>query len=325
MKKNQVITLLLSFICIVSCSKTPSDVISEKEMINLMIDIHKAEAFMDINSTDFQTDSQKMILKQSIMEKHNVDLEKFNKSLDWYAHNLEIYNGVYEKVLINLDNEKKELVRYNVAEQSESNDKNIRKYKSFGDTADIWTQNRNFVITRNLGKCQVPFSQIVYKDYEKGDKYSITFLPINSYNSNINVFLGVEYVDGSYTFTQQRCASEGEFTISVQCDSTLKARKVFGYIEFNNIASSIAYINNINLLRTHIDKNTYNIIEQQATLSRTKRNQAPKTEKVEATKDTTVHIKFDSEANKQLKLNRSLRPNVKSGVIKKVDLDSKNK
>ena len=76
---------------LISCEKAPRYAIGESDMEDLLVDIYKAEAYIESHYTDFADDSSKMLFKQSVFMKHGVTVEKFDTSMAWYAKNLTVY------------------------------------------------------------------------------------------------------------------------------------------------------------------------------------------------------------------------------------------
>ena len=109
MRKLPLLILMLLLVAIVvACSKTPPGIISERKMKNLLKDIYRAEAYMENRTSSFESDSEKMVLKQSIFEKHGITQAMYDSSLVWYAKNLDVLNNVYQKVGKELQEEAKD-------------------------------------------------------------------------------------------------------------------------------------------------------------------------------------------------------------------------
>ena len=49
---------------LISCEKAPRYAIGESDMEDLLVDIYKAEAYIESHYTDFADDSSKMLFKQ---------------------------------------------------------------------------------------------------------------------------------------------------------------------------------------------------------------------------------------------------------------------
>ena len=61
-------------LCLSACgSRTPDYVISEKDMEDLLVDIHKSEALIETEYEKFNTSEKKEALRESVFRKHNTN------------------------------------------------------------------------------------------------------------------------------------------------------------------------------------------------------------------------------------------------------------
>ena len=82
----------------------PLGVMSEDEMVNLMIDIHLTQAELQVRN--FGHEESKIIynriLQDSIVQKRGWDLEEVQESVDYYLGDIPKYSKIYERVLDSL-------------------------------------------------------------------------------------------------------------------------------------------------------------------------------------------------------------------------------
>lgn len=273
MRKSIFIILSLSLMAFVtSCNKAPRYVIGESDMVDLLVDIHQTEALIDKYPDKYASDSMKMVLKQSVFMKHHVTAEKFDTSMVWYSRNMSVYSDVYDRVIKRLEDSRKDLdvKSGKLIASSRKNRSAGRSYKDFGDTADIWTLGRQLVLTSNLGKRMLPYSYMSNSEMQLGDKFLLQLKSLNN-GANVKAFVGVEYVDGSMTFSERPAMKDGWNEFSLQTDSLKKVRKVFGYIKFDvRSKRTICYVDSIMLLRVHLDRASYDNINTQKVLDKNK-------------------------------------------------------
>ena len=86
-------------------------VLSEDDMIDLLTDIHKSEAIIEMSPQNYRGDSLKAVVRQSVFAKHNVTQEEFDSSIVWYGHNVGKYIKIYDGVIARLDDEELELAQ----------------------------------------------------------------------------------------------------------------------------------------------------------------------------------------------------------------------
>lgn len=243
----------------VGCSKTPDGIVNEKDMARLMADMYKAEVIYEDNEGKYNNDSLKLALRESVLAKHNVSPAQFDTTLIWYAHNLEVYNEVYDDVVKILDEEKRELAKSDftgVADMASSVSPSVPRYMALGDTADVWGRNRTWIMLPGFADNIITFDNAPDKDVKKGDKYELAFKTTNLRRS-MRVFLGIDYKDGSTAYTYRTASNDGWTHCRLQCDTTREVKRIYGYMMYKSSPSHIAYVDSVELLRTHLDVNAY--------------------------------------------------------------------
>ena len=90
--------LFCATILFCACSRVPSWVIPEKDMANLLYDVHLAEIQIENDYTTFRDSARKQELFNAVWQKHRVTKAEFDTSLVWYSANLEKYLSIYDQV-----------------------------------------------------------------------------------------------------------------------------------------------------------------------------------------------------------------------------------
>ena len=94
---------LITLVLLMSCSKVPDEILSEKEMQRVMTDMLMAESLIGIDYNTYKNDTIKAALYASVFKKHGIDKAMYDSSLVWYGKNLDIYMKVYERVLADVN------------------------------------------------------------------------------------------------------------------------------------------------------------------------------------------------------------------------------
>ena len=236
-------------------------VLSEDDMIDLLTDIHKSEAIIEMSPQNYRGDSIKAVVRQSVFAKHNVTQEEFDSSIVWYGHNVGKYIKIYDGVIARLDDEELELA------QAESPKgvkvKRLKKrYPSSGDSADIWDKERSWILQPQYRRNIIRFDFNQKPDDKNGDFYSLIYRVRNSINS-VKVYLGADYYDGTTSFAYRSLGIEGEAVVKLQCDSTKRVKRIYGYISTDPSARENVFVDSIIMLRTRLDKDNYRLFDTQ--------------------------------------------------------------
>lgn len=264
--KLDVSLLLISVVATIllcGCNSRPEGVVPQGKMVELMVDMHKAEAVIDMNSAQFNNDSLKKSMRQSVLMKHGVSQAQFDTTLVWYGHHAKQYGEMYDDVIELLDEEKQELsdVKGPMIREGMVMPK---RYPSAGDSADVWSKRRVWVVSNEGSSDNTVFFDFkTQSDNQNGDRYNLSFKFTNSSNNHLEVFLGADYYDGTLSYVYRKSGMEGINRYALQGDSTKKIRRVFGYIKAAPEDGNVCFIDSLQLLRTRFNSSQYNTFKQQ--------------------------------------------------------------
>lgn len=96
-----VAVILLAFS---SCTR-PSSVLSGREMVNLLVDLHKADGAIQTIGYNYGHEESTRIYYLDILEKHGVTQCEFDSSLVWYTAHPKQFSRIYPRVISRLDAE----------------------------------------------------------------------------------------------------------------------------------------------------------------------------------------------------------------------------
>ena len=101
--------LVVFVVVVIACNHKPAeqlsdkDVIAKDEMIQLLADMHLADAA--VQDLKINQDSSKVLYQKyyaQIFEKHKTNTKQFKKSLQYYTQHPEVMDQMYMKVIENL-------------------------------------------------------------------------------------------------------------------------------------------------------------------------------------------------------------------------------
>lgn len=107
MKKRFQIFLLLLVIALAACDKPvvtkPDDLIREKDMINMLVDVHLAEAtYNKFRYDTIMRDNSSVDFYYSVLAKYEVPDSVFEQSYVYYASQPKNFEKMYRKVMSRL-------------------------------------------------------------------------------------------------------------------------------------------------------------------------------------------------------------------------------
>ena len=265
-----ILALVASFLA--GCDKAPSGVIPESDMVHVLADFAKAEALIEQNPGMYPDDSSKLALKQSILLKYDADLAMYDSSLVWYAHNLKLYSELHDKAVALLEKEGNIKPNGNavmprnlpldggpgMAQQGGATARRV--YPNSGDSANIWTEPVQWVLTSAMGKGYITYDYMPDNESRRGDAYSLNLKSINNSGNTINVMMALDYSDGTTSYVNRTVNIAGWSNFDIQSDSSRNVTRIYGYLHYDIKPQRVSFIDSIYLLRTHLDRSSYHRI-----------------------------------------------------------------
>lgn len=291
-----ILPLLLFIPLMISCGKTPGGVLSQNEMADLIVDLQLAEVYIDSRSGDFQTDSSKQVIKQSIFKKHGITQKEYDSSMVWYAHNMEDYVKAYDKAVGKLKhrydkldngkgnnnmpaemmgmNEEKPAAPTHEATPKSAMPRGVRGLRklnadAMGDTVDLWQGKRSYMFAQGAQQGFITFDFPHDPNHQSGDRYQLAY-KLYPGGNKFKVCLNVDYTDGSTSQMSRGTYSDGWVAIDLQSDTSRQVRRIYGYISYDVKRGHIAYVDSLSLMRTRKNLKYYNSIHAQRLLERKK-------------------------------------------------------
>ncbi len=153
----------------VSCIDRPATVLSEDEMIDLLVDVHRSEGLLDVQSAhNHANEDYQRAVMASVLVKHGVTREQYDSSLMWYAKHLKLFVRVYSHVEEQLE-EEHELWKQRMIEAREF------AISQPGDSVELWTQADYLVLdSRKLSDYRI-WNVESDENYRAGDTLKWSF------------------------------------------------------------------------------------------------------------------------------------------------------
>ena len=135
---------LVSLSVVASCIDRPDIVLDEEQMIDLLVDVHRAEGLLEMQQqqgagfgSDLDTYQKEVIA--AVLQKHGVSRSRYDSSLMWYAQHLKLLTRVYGHVDERLK-EEHEMWSLQVTE--------TRDFvgSMAGDSVDLWTLRDHLIL-----------------------------------------------------------------------------------------------------------------------------------------------------------------------------------
>jgi hypothetical protein len=109
--------LSLFIICLFASScgnknkiKVPDDILCQDTMIHVLTDIHLEKTAQQLGIVIDSADTDKHVPFEYVWKKHHITEFEYKKSLDFYTHNPNVLDSIYENVLNDLSKQRAQLL-----------------------------------------------------------------------------------------------------------------------------------------------------------------------------------------------------------------------
>lgn len=239
---------LLLTMLVGACDRTPDYVIHKRQMVDLLVDLHKAEGVVELNRRVYNSDSMRKVMKQSVLLRHGVTQEQFDTSMVWYGRNIEKYIELYDDVIARIEAE--------IAEVDADQGGARVDMAVVGDSADAWPEARLHRFFYGQPDAIVRFNLRRDENWEKGDVYTWRFY-MTVMHSPVRYTIAAQYTDGSTDYSQGSSTTRGWNEIVLPLDSSRTAQYVYGFATISPGVDEAAYIDSISLMRTRVYPDNY--------------------------------------------------------------------
>lgn len=258
---------ICSLICLtlfLACAPNrPSNVLSEDDMEDVLVDYHLALAMAELQVGDLQ--ANRYILTQAALKKHDITEAELDTSLVYWCQNSEKFVKICERV--------SERLNYMAESQGvERQEKNRYSYLATeGDTANVWNLREGVVLIPNIVDNIYSFFIEADSTYLPGDyfmwAFKTQFLSSDHYNEAYALFT-IHYENDSIVGTSQRVGSNRQYEIRLACPAKFRdvpVRSVNGtvYLPLRKDGFGILALNNFVLVRYHDLTRKADLVETQ--------------------------------------------------------------
>ena len=226
-----------------ACSKVPGGVIPPERMAELLADFHTGEAVVDMNRTEFYTDSLRQLYKQSVYARHGVTPEEVDSSFSWYGRHMAEYMDVYDRTIEILDRRLIETGNRIAAEAALS---------IAGDSVDVWPNARFLTFNDLMPSRTATFSFSNDENWERGDCYTWRAKFFNN-TETLRFTIVAEYTDGTVDMASKSFSGEGWNELVFSSDSTRTANRIFGFIDGLSRPGTMLRADSMEMIRKRVN------------------------------------------------------------------------
>lgn len=266
MKLHNGLIAILAIFLLTACSGVPSYVIPPEKMARLMADLEIAESIIEMEPAKFRGDSAKMVLLQSIYERHGVDRARVDTSYVWYGHHIDRYQQVTKRSIeILMEDEKRAREASGLMAQAEKNPETVAV--ADGDSVDVWPMARYWRISHTSPSRVIAFNLSRDRNFEPGDGFELRFKVKNALNP-VDVAFAADCNHAPTIYSAINTRGDGWKSVKLQLDSAATLSSLYGMISYSPKADESLVIDSLALVRTHWKKRRAVVPVNQKSISR---------------------------------------------------------
>lgn len=230
--------IILSGLIASGCSGK-KEVLSEKEMVNLIVDLKLAEAYANNNMGGPDISQKREELAKSVLAAHNVTQEQLDSTLGWYGKNLDKYAELYEKVDKRMLAKRKKLMKDDAARVEELSGDNLWPYAKNGIISPLGN-NDGWVISIND------------PGINQGERIMWT-VHMKDQSIPLSGVLGVEYEDGTSEANSTFFTNRQKIELTLQVDTGRIVKRLYGSMRLKTNEIQPVFADSISILKLPYD------------------------------------------------------------------------
>jgi hypothetical protein len=211
----------------VACEGRPKKVLSEDKMANVLVEMHKTDAVIAEKGIVNGSYSSKAPFYKFIFIKYGITQSQFDSSLVWYTKNPQRFNNVYDNVISQLSDFKKNVEKgiYHPEEMAE-----LGRVKS-----DIWNKATKYTFTKDSVRTHLDF-EIKDDNLLYGDLYVLKlrlFIAREDSSKNKHLVMRINYFNGKNDSAYQVLHNDGltrHYKIRMSAHRKLKIKSISGQL-----------------------------------------------------------------------------------------------
>lgn len=263
---KNLVYLIIALFVLAACSHDPDYVIGEKDMVDLLVDVHKAEAVIESNYNQYSSKADKKKLREAVFLKHGITQEQFDTNLVWYGHHIEEYMKIYEQVVERLKAENEEAKKLLAEDNSQT-------MSQPGDSVDVWKQRRAHVFDTRQASNLLTFDIAPDENFRTRDYFELRFkvLLLPKLSVKPQVYLAARHINHDIVYNQLDIDREGWHSLPLQTDSAMALSRINGYIVLPmQTVPGTMYVDSLTLIRRHYNDRIPAVERQKSLPSRPK-------------------------------------------------------
>lgn len=247
---STLLATMIAAVLLTACDKRPKGVLSEGKTVQVLSDLQLADSYIQYHGGEYSSEENRRALKLQVLQDNDVSEADFDRTLDWYGHNIDRYSQLYEKVSKELVKRKNRLEGTSSSSSTQSDENSIWPYPAMSYISDKGVASG------------IRFS--TEPKLTNGDQ--IVWSMKLSKVATVETLLGVEYSDGGISLLQRTFGGARKVSIKLQTDSSRAVKRLFGVAKVQERVHLPLWLDSIALVNTPLNAENYFMYNSQQNL-----------------------------------------------------------
>ena len=212
-----------------ACKPTvPRKYIQPDDMEDILVDFHLAQGIAQQQEGSYE-DAQyyKELYFNAVLQKHGITRAEFDSSLVYYYVRADRFQKIYKRVADRLSDQALALGT------SQSEVDRYATLSSNGDTANIWADRTEVLLTPHAPYNRFDFSIEADTTFREGDSFMLSFMSDYLYQSGSKsavAYVTVTYDNDSVVSNTSHLSISGATQLRIAAINKLKAKRIRGFL-----------------------------------------------------------------------------------------------
>ncbi len=235
---------LAALLMTAACSR-PRAVLDDERMVDILVDVHRAEGILEVQSEQYKSDSAMEWLVQAVLDKHGVSKADYDSSLVWYSTRLRDFIRIYNQVRVRVAAEQDSLKALLDVEQP----------SPMGDTVELWHQTPYAVLRPAHYTGGRVLTVASDSNFRATDSVAFSFRLMDlPRGAHAVATLSMVYEADSMLSTTAVIDAAGRTTLGLRADASLKLHEVMAslyVIPADTAKDALVVVDSLSLMRYH--------------------------------------------------------------------------
>ena len=242
-------TLCVLSLLACGCDQVPEGIIPQKQMEQVLYDVHLAEGVMEEFPSRYRNLPSKQGLMAGVFAKNNVTKMQFDSSLVYYSSHLDKYMEVYEAVVIRLESE-----RDTFALRLANYERSLLSPE--GDSVDVWKRADQLLLSGEMNHLASSFELKGDSNYRADNRlvWEMRTFDVDSVTPLLFT-IGYQLFNGDTFGHDTILYSSGHYRYEMQTPMLVNKDKLYGsfsVLRGIDHPEKVVYIDDIRLMRYRV-------------------------------------------------------------------------